>query len=150
MRTFGMARSYVAALFVAGLVLCGACKKEEPKQEAAPSVESTKPEEKTETPVDAQPAAEPEKPAEVPAEAAQAKPTEGNKKDQLAAAFAELYCAQRRNDATNLLEIYTKHGFESPAVFSKEWDKTASDDSEWAETIVSGAMSSDCAAPANP
>lgn len=150
MRAFGMTRSYVAGLFILGLVLPTGCKKEEPKPESSPAVEATKPEEKAETPTEPPPAAEPEATPKPTEEVAAEKPNAGNKKDKLATAFAELYCAQRRNDATNLLELYKKHGFESPAVFSKEWDKTATDDSEWAETVVSGAMASDCAPPANP
>jgi hypothetical protein len=122
------------SLFAAG---CGkdaakAPEAKKPKVEATVKAETTKA------------ADEAKAKAEAKAEAAKkaapvAKPVSADeRKEKLAAAYADVYCAQITGKAEDVLAAYKRHGFENLDDWTRAW-RAASKDVDWVKQVMSDA-----------
>lgn len=136
-----MTRWITLASLVLALALAG-CAKEAPKAEAPASAKATAGEPKAEAPkAEAPKPAEPAAPAEAakPAEApaAAAVPSE-ELKTKLAAAYADVYCAQLAGKPEAVLDAYKRHGYENLDDWSRAW-RTAAKDVDWVKSVMTDA-----------
>lgn len=72
----------------------------------------------------------PDTKAEPPSEGKAPPPT----RDNLEAAYLQIYCMNKKGDAAKLLEVYKKYGFEDPKKWTEAW-KEAAKDTEWVTRI---------------
>jgi hypothetical protein len=64
-------------------------------------------------------------------------------REMLAKAYEEIYCAQRKGQTDQILDIYKKYGFDTPKDWTEAWTQTA-DDPEWQEALTRRIQSSRC------
>jgi len=96
-----------------------------------PAAEAAKPGAPTAAP--AAPTAEAAKPATP--EPAEPAVEAGFDKDKLSNCYTEVYCAQKKNEMSKLLDIYKKYGFNTPQDFTKTWMEAAKD-KEWVTKLA--------------
>jgi nucleoid-associated protein YgaU len=110
-----------------------------PKAEA-PQAAAAKPAEaapaEAQKPAEAAPA-EAAKPAEGEAPAAAAVPSE-ELKTKLAAAYADIYCAQIAGKPEAVLDAYKRHGYENLEDWSRAW-RSAAKDVDWVKSVMTDA-----------
>ncbi len=145
-----MTRWITVASLALALALTGCGNKEAPKTEApkaeaakpaeAPKAEAAKPAEaapaEAQKPAEAAPA-EAAKPAEGEAPAAAAVPSE-ELKTKLAAAYADIYCAQIAGKPEAVLDAYKRHGYENLEDWSRAW-RSAAKDVDWVKSVMTDA-----------
>lgn len=56
-------------------------------------------------------------------------------REKLAKAYEEVYCAQKKNEMSKILEIYKKYGFETPEDFVSMW-MDATRDTAWVSKLA--------------
>jgi len=59
----------------------------------------------------------------------------GEDKDLLWECYREVYCAQKKGEMAKILDIYKKHGFETPQEFTRAWIEAAKD-TEWVSKLA--------------
>ncbi len=133
----------VAVGMAAALIVAGCSRKDDPVAEEQPEPQeapSEEAEEEAEEEVDqkledeeAEAAAQPLVPAAR---------TVVNK-EMLAKAYEEIYCAQKRGETDEILDIYKRYGFDTPKAWTEAWSRT-SEDAEWQEALTRRVQSSKC------
>lgn len=59
----------------------------------------------------------------------------GPDKDVLWQCYQEVYCAQKKGEMDRILDIYKKHGFETPQEFTRAWIEAAKD-TDWVSKLA--------------
>lgn len=144
MRRFSM--GFVVVLAVCALALAG-CKKggEEGKTgEPAGAGATDKAAEPAKADAGSAPAAKADATAAVPAApAAIGEVKTAVNKDLLAKAYEEIYCAQKKGQTDQILDIYKKYGFATPKDWTEAWART-SEDAQWQADLTKRIQGAKC------
>jgi uncharacterized lipoprotein NlpE involved in copper resistance len=142
----------VCTALVMTLALMGCKSQEEAPSGETPATEAPAAEapeaqapaaEGAETPEAAQATATEEATAAAAADAPATDPAESARREKLARAYMDVYCAHRTGQTEKLLEAYQKHGFQDPKTWTRAWIK-ASEDAAWVAKLTHDAMTAEC------